>query len=195
MEIRIDGLQELERRLKRLPEKVQRVTLIKAVRAGAAPILAAARAKVPTNTGLLRRSLQIKFTRRNVNSVEAAIGVFKVSAGSYARRVKSALRKRQKLIGGKVYTSIDGVNEGAELKRTEGAYYALWVEKGHDIVKRGGGSNTTKSLKVKGGGIGSVTGHVAPRPFLRPAIDENAERVVAIVAQVLQEELDNAERL
>lgn len=43
-----------------------------------------------------------------------------------------------------------------------GGYYAHLVEYGHRVVVRGG----------------HVVGHVAARPFMRPALENNAERVV-----------------
>lgn len=181
MEIQINGLRDLERRLKMLPEKIQRVTLIKATKAGAAPILAAAQAKVPKLTGNLSKKLRIKFTRRSITSAEASVGVFGLSGAARKRAVAKHLKGGTGLL--------------PTAREIGDPYYALFVEKGHDIVTRGVTGKTTKRLHARGGGRGTVKGHVAPRPFLRPALDENKDRVVAIVAQVLREEIDAAERL
>lgn len=185
---RISGLQDLERRLLALPEKVQRVTLIKACREAAVPILTAAQSKVPRDTGLLARSIKVKFTHRAVTSVEASIGVFGLSRGQRGRIIERFKRKGLGL---------------PDARQMGDPYYALWVEKGHDILvggrRRVASSELTKGQLIRrqrqGVRVGRVAGHVAARPFLRPALDENAQQATNIVAQVIRDELDNAERL
>lgn len=187
MDIQIQGLADLQRRLKRLPEKIQRVTLIKATQAGALPILAAATAKVPRLTGNLASKIRVKFTRRGINSAEASIGVFGLSGAARKRAVAKHVKKTGSL---------------PTWRELGDVFYALFVEKGHDILvgrRRKADSELSAGRLTRrrrmGVTAGTVVGHVAAQPFLRPAIDETKDQVVRIVAQVLREELDRAEQL
>lgn len=58
-ETRIKGLSELQAMLDTLPAKVEKNILRSALRAGAKPVLAAAKAGVPVRSGKLRDSLRI----------------------------------------------------------------------------------------------------------------------------------------
>lgn len=56
-QIKIIGMDKLQAKLRALPKKVQTAGTRKAITAGTKPILAAERADVPTDTGLLKKSL------------------------------------------------------------------------------------------------------------------------------------------
>ena len=60
IDIRVLGDQALERKLKRLVPKLQKKILRKAMRKAIRPVLAAAKEKVPVDTGALRDSLKIR---------------------------------------------------------------------------------------------------------------------------------------
>lgn len=70
---KIDGLDELQRKLKTLPGKVQKKLLRSAVTAGAKPIVNAAKAKAPKRTGTLELSIGRKVMMKNGTAV-AVIG-------------------------------------------------------------------------------------------------------------------------
>lgn len=63
--VKIDGLKDLERYLKQLPEEIQKRPLRSAVSAGAKVILDEAKSRVPVDTGNLRKSLYRYRSRRD----------------------------------------------------------------------------------------------------------------------------------
>ncbi len=52
---------------------------------------------------------------------------------------------------------------------------ALWIELGTGFRSRKGGKDTKKRTRGHGLGAFGSTGQVSPRPFLRPAMDEEAD--------------------
>jgi HK97 gp10 family phage protein len=60
MNYKFDGGKELEKVLRSMDAKTSRKFAIKAMRAGAKPIVAAARANAPVNSGRLRRAISVK---------------------------------------------------------------------------------------------------------------------------------------
>lgn len=186
MQITVTGLGDISRRLKALPGNVQRVALIKGVRAAAVPILATAKALVPRDTGTLAKSLEVRFTRRGVNRVGAAIGVFSLKTKARVRRV---IRKAG---GAGNFTA----------KQLGDTFYARMVEFGHRTAVGGRLRRRDEEITAKGrkrrtklresGGLqtGTVAGWVAPRPFLRPAFDGARAGSVAAIAQAINEEIN-----
>jgi HK97 gp10 family phage protein len=70
------GGRELERLLAELPPAVARKVATKALRAGAKPLLAAEREKVPVATGELKKALKVRVTRTaETNRREVGVGV------------------------------------------------------------------------------------------------------------------------
>jgi HK97 gp10 family phage protein len=116
-EIKVHGLSDLDRRLRRLPDQVRRVTLVKAIKAGAEPILTGALARVPRDTGLLARSLKTKFTRRGIFRVAAQVGVF----GDKRARRRGKATIATVRIKGKVFQA---------RRDPDDPYYARFVEMG-----------------------------------------------------------------
>lgn len=64
VDISIVGDKKLQAKLRRLETKVQRKIVRKALRDAAKPVLADAKARVPVDTGLLKRSLVVRAARR-----------------------------------------------------------------------------------------------------------------------------------
>ena len=62
--VKIEGANQLLKKLERLPAKCQRKVYSQAVRAGGKVVLDAAKAKAPVDTGTLRRSLVLRTTPR-----------------------------------------------------------------------------------------------------------------------------------
>lgn len=71
-EVKIDGLDELFKAMQEMPVKLEKKVLRGAMRAGAKVFLDRARAKVPTKTGKLRKSLRISTRVRN-GKIEARL--------------------------------------------------------------------------------------------------------------------------
>ncbi len=73
--IEILGAKELERKLRTLGDRVQRKVVRQSVNAAATPIVKAARAKAPRESGLLRKALNKKLrTYKDQGKVVAIIG-------------------------------------------------------------------------------------------------------------------------
>lgn len=78
--IRLEGAKELYRKLRDLPAKFARKILSKALRAGAKVVQAAAKKLAPKLSGLLRRSIKVRATKRKKGRVGFVVGT---SAGDY----------------------------------------------------------------------------------------------------------------
>ena len=107
MELKVDfkGLDELKKAFDLLPKRVAVKAASKAVREGAKIIQKAARAKVPVDTGNLRRSISVKILNKKRDAMQVAA-----------------------LIGpGTGYFSKRGKNKG---KRANDGFYGFFVEYG-----------------------------------------------------------------
>ena len=70
----ITGLDDVLKKLKALPERVQKNVVTGAIRAGAKPIVKEARALVPKDTGTLKKSIGIKKRRsRDKNIIHFSV--------------------------------------------------------------------------------------------------------------------------
>lgn len=88
--VRIEGMDELQKKLRRLPDNLKKKTLMKAMRMGAKPIRDAAQAKAPRRKSLPRRTtgkplyMTIKVTaarrRRGHSEVSLRVGPTKGGA-------------------------------------------------------------------------------------------------------------------
>jgi HK97 gp10 family phage protein len=72
VEIRIHGLQEVQRALAALPQEIREESLDKTLRAAAEPILEAARARAPMRTGRLRQSLAVGLVTKDAKASKGA---------------------------------------------------------------------------------------------------------------------------
>jgi HK97 gp10 family phage protein len=102
VEIKIEGLKELEKALLALPDKIAKRILARSVYAGAAVVRKAAREKCPVKTGKLRKSIKIK-KRRSKDRREVVYSVFvgefygrMVEYGTQSHRIKA---KKGKVMG------------------------------------------------------------------------------------------------
>ena len=126
----------LAKALRTLPVKVEKQIIREATRAAAEPVLHAAQAKAPVETGLLKSTLRI------TTSTSSRKGTFKA-------RIQA---------GGK------GAEEGKDY--TGEAFYAPMIEYGHFAGHRR---------------LGGAREWVEPKPFMRPAFDENVEKAIDIM--------------
>lgn len=116
--VKVHGLKELQRELKRLPDHLQKRAIRGAVKAGAMKVRKEARNAAAEDTGNLKQNIRVRVSRkRGQDRVTYRVGV------------------------------------------TKDAFYGMFLEFG------------TKKM--------------APRPFLRPALDEHYRRVIEIVRERL----------
>lgn len=90
--ITLVGLPQTLRRLQELPQKIQKRCMMKAVRAGGAPLLKAARRNWPRLTGLSKRSLDQKVV---------SYGAGRVVVSIVGQRKNALIRARAKLRKGR----------------------------------------------------------------------------------------------
>lgn len=135
--LRLTGTQEVRAALLQLEEKVAKRIARAALKAGAEPMLHAARSKAPVDTGDLVESL-------------------KISTG----------KKKGKLVA-RVQTK-SGDYKGK-------TFYGSFIEYGHYAGPRN---------------LGNARKWIEPRPFLRPAFDENKDRSAGIVVEALRTGID-----
>lgn len=167
---KLEGLDQLMRSLRDVPNNLRKKALTKALRAAGKVVLDEARARAPVlkeaiphrRAGTVKKAIKLRVSK--MDKRQGNVGVFinvkpltKAQIGNYkSSSVKS---------GGKASGSANPTDP----------YYWRWLEFGHKIVPRSSKRNPT-TLKQR---RMAATGRVAARPFLRPAADklEEAKRV------------------
>lgn len=162
--VQIKGLSELQKVLSTLPEKLEKNVMRAAMREGAMVIMREAKANVPVATPNLEN--QVRY-------------------GGYSGALRDSIRVSTRLKGGKVTAS---VKAGGKTKRGADVYYAKWVEYGtaaHEIVPA-----KARSIFFGGKAMKSVD-HPgsAPRPFMRPAMDNRATEALQAFADGIRKRL------
>jgi HK97 gp10 family phage protein len=102
------GLAELERKLRQLAEKMQGKALRQATNAGAQVIKRAARARVPVDTGLLKRNIVVGRSRRNSAKGRESYNIFlkkekRIYANTRANRRRNRVGKKYEVDGPAFY--------------------------------------------------------------------------------------------
>ncbi len=154
--LKVEGMQELVAQLKGMyPTLKTRKVFQKAVRKALKPVLAAAQAKVPVDTGLLKSSIKIASAEaEDLFAAGLLIGTGKGGGGKDIAKAGKAAAEGQ----------------GGKARRTAGRLSAHW--RWH-FIERG------------------VPAHgVAAKPFLRPALDSNAQTAIDIIIKELRREID-----
>lgn len=160
--VKVTGLQELNRKLARLADDVQRKYLRGAVGAGARIFRDAAKRNAPVGTGKLQRSIISKWIPE---------------ASSLHRQLFLVTVKRGKHFRGKVKTDKKGRER---ITKSYDAYYWTWIEFGH--TTRLSGQKRTRAQIRKSLDVYKATGRfVPPRPFLRPAFESNKSAAIEAV--------------
>lgn len=158
--VHVKGFPELDRFLQELPVKMEKNVLRGAMRAGANVIRLAARAMAPVGP-------PSSYTQRY---------------GAYEGALRDSIRVTTRARGGEVKASVVA---GGETRRGADVFYAHWVEYGtrpHTIRAR-----TARGLFFGGSYVASVEHPGArPRPFMRPALDSQAEAAVVAAAEYIR---------
>jgi HK97 gp10 family phage protein len=145
----LSNFQELRAMLRDLPPSVESRVMGDAVAVAAKPIIAAAKARAPSDTGALRRSITAVVKRYpKAGKIMAIIGPDKAFYGG-GKRVKQGQSKKGK---------------------DRPSKYAHLVEFGHysgTATGRKGGFAKGTSIRK---GTAQATAFIRPRPFLRPAV-------------------------
>lgn len=159
---KLEGFQDVMRRMRSLQKKARGRLLRKAVTAASRLILRAAKAKVSRRTGLLRKSLGIKVKTYRRSGV--VVGVIGPRSG-FKRQV----------------TLPDG---SQELENP--TVIAHLVEKGRRAV-----AVKTKKVLATGKTIfGRQVRAVPARPFMRPAFDSNKAAAEALIRDTIRQGLE-----
>lgn len=151
----ISGGDPLIRKLNTLPDKLFVKGLVWASRRAMKPVVAQAKENAPVEHGLLKRSIGVKVKKYK----RAGIVLTMVGPRS-------------------------GFGMEVDGRKRDPVYYAHLQEGGHRIV-RPNSLQTRWSKKVQNiirvKGTGETVGHVAGRPFLRPALVNNESKVVSVL--------------
>lgn len=145
--IKLRGLEGLQKQLSKLSEDTQPKVLRSALREAFKPVLAAAQAKVPVDSGALRAGIVLATAKTKDGGIAAGLLIANNSAGLKQSRLAAAAFGE------------------AQLDSTPSRRWHL-TELG--------------------------TAHSPPEPFLRPALEENADSVVSDFATALNKKIQNA---
>lgn len=160
----LQGVYKLVQGLKDLPMRVQRNVL---------------------RTTIFRIAQQVRDRAKQILQANGS-----VQTGNLLRTIRAVRDINQpNIVSSKV---LGGSRSG---KRS--AWYGLLVEKGHLVVRpKVGGEKRlrSRSVRTKQAGIthGTVIGHVPPRPFLVPALEENRAKAEDLILQQLKIEVQKA---
>ncbi len=160
IQFRVGGLSDLQKQLQELPGKLQRRVLAGAVKEASQVIQTEAKMLAPVATEAIYRKAIHKTGKKAGQHYKA-----RLAPGT----LKKSIGVRQKRKGVKAGSVI------FQIGPSKRAFYGQFVEKGHVIRK-----------KRKG----PIFGHVPGYPFMRPAIERNAQRAVEIMRQRIAEGLD-----
>jgi hypothetical protein len=159
--------------------------------AGASPILHAARANAPSETGLLKKSIKVRVIRKKHRSQPTLVLIGPTN-------MKRPFRKMTK---GKNAGSLRGVGKKGLVKAYARGDTIVWRNPGKygHLVELGRAALKTPTKKGKKFlvGYGAVIGRhakaVPPRPFMRPAFEAHKagslRRITAKLWKGIQEEL------
>ena len=117
----VTGLDEVLRKLRKIPERIQKNVVVGAVRAGTKPIVKEAKALVPTNTGILKKSIGVaKRKSKDKNIIH-----FSVAPRSKAVH-KALLKNKQgkwliSKVTGRRYLNVENYGGHVEFGRNGGA--------------------------------------------------------------------------
>ncbi len=139
--IRIEGLAELQARLKTLPTKIQRRALNAAMRAGAREIVIEVKARAPVDTGALKRNVIAKRGRRQFDQGLAGRQIIGVRHG------KARTEATTYTVKGKKFTN----RLTAYDRKGQDPFYFRFQELGYTAVGRRKAANRSERGNRKAG--------------------------------------------
>lgn len=169
------GGKELQDLLNTLPAKMERNVMRSALRAGAAVIRDAARENINDDTGALSKSVRVS-TRARRGEVTATVKAGNKKA-FYAHMVEF----------GTAPHLIEARDEDRPTRKTRKGEKKVSIGTMNRMIKQG-------SLKIGENFIGPVVMHpgAAPKPFMRPAIDQKQDEAVRAVGEQIRKRLTKA---
>lgn len=171
--VKVTGLRELNDALTKLADDVAIKYARGAVAAGAALIRDAARENVPVLSGKLKRSIYSKWIRE-ASSRERQTFFVSVRRGKQFRAKQRVSKKGR-----------------TTMTKDLDAYYWTWVEFGHIATGAGkkikGGAQRRSDTRSKLRSSGAT--FVPPRPFLRPAYEQNKQQAVEAIRSELSKRI------
>jgi len=161
--VRIDGLRELERALKRLGDGVRRKHIRSAANAGGMIAVRAARAAAPQKTGLLKKSLGVRMKVYSAHG--AAVAIIGARTG-FRRAIRTT---------GKGKTVYQDPSKYAHL--VEGGTRAHWL----------------KYTKILGAIVNVASWHpgTTPQPFLERSFESSIPQMLARVSSKLRQGIES----
>ena len=160
----LTGDKELMRKLDKLSAKIGRRVLRKAVRAGGAPIVKAAKSRVPKDTGNLKKSIGQRFKWYNMSQTMVTV---------VGPRIRY---KKEKTLLGKTVTSKDATGKKISLLAGQHGF----------LVEYGTKPRYTKNGAFRG--IGPA------QPFMRPAWDAGKRKSEKLAVAKLLDEVEKEAR-
>lgn len=179
------GADALANALQAMSVKMERKVLRQAVARAAKPIVAAASARAPVNSGLLAKS-EIDKEKSYRQMAVAVIGAANRRAMAVRRRILKRWRKK--------HAGVQMINAPSRIANANPAQYAHLVEFGtkpHPVGK-GLKSKAQRVLSRIMGGRRLTGMHpgTAPQPFLRPAFDANANKSLGIMQDEVRKAIE-----
>jgi hypothetical protein len=168
----IQGLDELKADFARIAAEAGTKVLRKGASAGAQVVKGFVVAEAPIGkstkrhvAGTLKRSVRVVFARDDSNDNQA---VYRVTF------------HKGKAAQGRL------TRKGAAFTLPTDAFYAPWVERGHRIVPRKGGTGAGKTLRRR---REQSTAVVSPNPFMERGFNEAKDPATAAIVSAMSEEM------
>lgn len=168
--VNVKGLKELQAFLDQLPAKMEANVMRSALRAGAKVILEEAKRNIAVKDGHLRDSLEIS-TRMRLATATA--------------RIKTDLYYAKWVEYGTAAHLIKMDEKDKPMRRTRRGLKAYSMKTINKMINRG-------SLVIGGHFVGPVVSHpgAAPKPFMRPALDSQAQAALVAVGEAIKKRLN-----
>ncbi len=164
-DVKIEGMEEILKKLNKLPEKIMENVMTSAIRAGAKSIVTEAKRNVPSQYGELKESIGIKKASKP-KVYRKTLKIFKISP------MKKTITKKG------IRGEVDG-------------WYARFLEFGtyahldHPMKKQRTGKLGKKraAIVAKGGGI-------RPHPFMRIAYEKEGMNAIKVIREYMKKRID-----
>jgi len=163
LEVRVENLDEVLKAMREFTPKLQRKGLTQALRKGMRPVVRAARAKAPVDTGALKKAIVARVNTKMGRRVGGAVVQVGIRGG--AKEYVDSSRNRARVIK-------RGKHKGIFVPGRVGESY-----------EQGGNQFYFRFLEFG-------TSKLPARPFLRPALAENAQKTTDIVTAELRKAIE-----